>query len=72
MGWRKAVMLAVLLGMGTGCPEEWRKEGAIDRAVAKDVKANLEQEKICPDGRPTEWHCRGEGPAKKCRWECPE
>ncbi len=72
MGWRKMVMLAMLLGMETGCPEEWGKGGTVDRAVAKDVKANLEHQQFCADGSPAEWHCEGEGPAKECGWKCPE
>jgi hypothetical protein len=72
MNRRKAAMLAVLIVVGTGCPEQWGKGGFIDQAVAKYIKANLESEKSCADGKPAEWHCRGEGPAKKCRWECPE
>ncbi len=71
MDWRMAILLAVVV-VGTGCPEEWGKGGFIDRAVRKDIKAGLEHQKICANGLPAEWLCKGDGPAKKCGWECPE
>ena len=70
MGWSKAMMLAVLLGLGTGCPEEWRKGGVMDRAAAKDIKENLAHP--CADDAPRVWRCAEDEPEESCGWRCPE
>jgi hypothetical protein len=70
MGWRKAIMLAVLGGLGTGCPEEWRKGGIMDRAAAKDTRENM-PESECPEGQAAQWDCPPDDPdPAKCGWVC--
>lgn len=77
MGWRSAVLAVggCLLLVGTGCPEEWRKGGINDRAIRKDNRQRLNQDRpeaededepSCPEGTRATWTCE----ASPCRWVC--
>jgi hypothetical protein len=62
-------MLAVLLST-TGCPEEWRQGGVLDRAAAKDTRENM-PETQCPEGKSMQWICPKDDPdPEKCGWDC--
>jgi hypothetical protein len=41
MRWRWVFAVTVVMAVGTGCPETWRKGGMIDRAMAKDIAEGL-------------------------------
>jgi hypothetical protein len=70
MGWQKAGILAVVLVAGTGCPEDWRKGGALDRAAAKDTRENMPAQ-VCPEGKSVQWACPEDDPdSEKCGWIC--
>lgn len=74
MAWRAAVLVVggCLLLVGTGCPEEWRKGGINDRAIAKDTKEKLlkhpedEERPECGEDEVAELKC-DTGP---CKWVC--
>jgi len=70
MGWQRAGILAVVLVAGTGCPEDWRQGGVLDRAAAKDTRENMPM-RACPEGQSIEWGCPKDDPdPKKCGWVC--
>lgn len=57
MRWQTAWIFALALVTLTGCPEEFGKEGRIERAAHKDVMERLrekcseeERKKHCPKG----------------------
>jgi hypothetical protein len=72
MNWRVGVIVAVALTVGPGCLEEWRKGGAIDRAIAKDTRENMPKPAwVCPSGQAFEWECPQESTdPEECRWTC--
>jgi hypothetical protein len=41
MHWRRVFVFTVVMVVGMGCPETWRKGGIIDRAMAKDIAEGL-------------------------------
>lgn len=69
--WRHAAGLCALsLGLATGCAEEFGKEGRIDRAIEKDLKALVP--KRCTD-RDLKRYCGDEKKGSKlCRDNCGE
>jgi hypothetical protein len=79
MGWRAAVFacLGGLLLVGPACVETHRKGGALDRAMAKDLRERELREMVddeeddadgpeCPKGQEAYWACDSE----PCRWVC--
>jgi len=64
MGWRTAGLCALCL-VTTGCPEEFGKEGRIQRAAHKDALELIQKpcsreafEKCCDGGREQSEQCR--------------
>ena len=47
MRWRRVFAFWVWLVVGTGCPETWREDGTIDRAMTKDIEEELHRHD-CP------------------------
>jgi hypothetical protein len=70
MGWLRAGILAVVLVTVTGCPEDWRKGGALDRAAAKDTRENTPW-LVCPEGKSVQWACPPDDPdPDQCGFLC--
>jgi hypothetical protein len=46
---RRWLTFTVLLGLCTACPETWRREGTIDRAMEKDIEAEWREHWHSPD-----------------------
>jgi coenzyme F420-reducing hydrogenase delta subunit len=72
MGWRAAVLVGAgcVLLVGTGCPENHRKDGNYDRATRKDIRQQylLDEEglPVCEPGKAAHLMCE----AEVCTWEC--
>lgn len=59
--------VALMLGIGTGCPTEWGMDGRIERAVGKDMREL--RSPPCGEGQQeikTEKDCVGKG----CKTVC--
>jgi hypothetical protein len=69
MRWRLVFAFALLMAVGTGCPETWREGGTIDRAMAKDIEEELHRHD-CHLSR-EEWLRRCEVPALWVDLGCP-
>jgi hypothetical protein len=77
MGWRLAVIVLLLLVLGTGCPHAWARGGTIDRALEKDIQERLRQQRchigsekwleLCAE--PDDWEVLDCPPA--CQFEFP-
>jgi hypothetical protein len=64
MRWRTCCALALFMVTLTGCPEDFGKEGTMDRAAHQDVLDSIpdrctpdERERLCAPGKP-EAACR--------------
>lgn len=70
MRWHHAVMSAVLVTCGAGCPHDHMRDGFLDRAARKDTKEGQERE--CPAGQTWKWACTqsDDEDEQTCDWGC--
>ncbi len=68
MRWRTAGLCALSLAVMTGCPEEFGKEGRINRAVHKDTMELLQ--KSCSEEDAQQYCANGQEQSEECLKRC--
>jgi hypothetical protein len=72
MNWRLAVASTLLLGLCAACPRTWGRGGTMDRAMAKDIRENLQRNKPACLLTEAEWADRCEDPDDWEFFDCPK
>jgi hypothetical protein len=69
--WPHSLVLAVLLGLVTGCPRDWAQDGTLDRAARKDNRERLKEAADCAPGESWQEVCDEDENGKKvCEMDC--